>query len=42
MVHTADLTDIVLALFLSPLVYLFVTSWPVLATLVFSSLLVSG
>jgi len=37
-----DLTDVVLTIFVSPLVWLFVTRAPVLATLLFSSVLISG
>lgn len=37
-----DLTDLVLVIIFSPVVYLFVTSAPALAAVVFSSLLVSG
>ena len=37
-----DLTDIVLTIFVSPLVWLFVTRAPVLATIVFSSVLITA
>jgi hypothetical protein len=40
--HWGDAADFVFTLLISPVVYLFVTRAPVFATLVFSSLLVSG
>lgn len=40
--HWGDVADVVFTLLFSPVVYVFVTRAPVLSTLVFSSLIVSG
>jgi hypothetical protein len=40
--RTADLTDITLAVLVSPVVWLLVTRAPVLATILFSSVLITG
>ena len=40
--HWGDAADVVFTLLFSPIVYIFVTRAPVFATLVFSSLLISG